>query len=100
MRSPGGGAGAPMVGQLGGDGLEHSAPTPDPQAHAIRDPRRQRLAAHLHRCGPRPVLEALQEVANGRPLDDVLADFGGLDSEVCRAVGGHRFPPLPLSEVA
>lgn len=63
------------------------------------DPRRQHLASHLHRCGPRPVLEALQEVARGRPLDDVLADYSRLDPEVCRVLGADLFPPRAMEVV-
>ena len=40
------------------------------------DLRRHRQAEHLHRLGSRPVLEALVEVAAGRPLDTVLAEYG------------------------
>lgn len=64
------------------------------------DPRRQHLARHLHRLGPRPVLEAMQEVERGRPLDLVLDEFGRLSPEIVRSVRGTEFPPLPLTEVA
>ncbi len=57
------------------------------------DLRRQRQAAHLHRLGPRPVCEALTEVANGAGLDDVLGAFARLAPETVRRVGGDRFPP-------
>ena len=61
--------------------------------------RRQRAAEHLHRLGPRPVLEALIEVGVGRDIDDVLARFGKLDGAVVRALGADRFPPAPLQRV-
>src|SRR5262245_26343008 len=49
-------------------------------------PRRQRLAAHLHRCGPRPVLEALLAVERGQSLDLVLEDFARLQPDIYEAV--------------
>ncbi len=61
--------------------------------------RRQRQAEHLHRLGARPVLEALIEVANGRDLDCVLADFGRLDGAIVRALAADRFAPAPIHEV-
>jgi hypothetical protein len=61
-----------------------------------RSARRQRLVAHLHRCGPRPVLEALVAIENGRPVDAVLEDFGRLQPDVFKAVGADV---LPIDEV-
>lgn len=55
--------------------------------------KRQRQAAHLHLLGPRPVLEALIEVAAGVELDTVLSDYARLDPEVMIALGGDNFPP-------
>lgn len=63
------------------------------------DLRRQRAATHLHRLGPRPVLEALGEVAAGRDLDRVLDSYARLDPGTVRKLGGDRFPPPPLSAV-
>ena len=57
-----------------------------------RNARRQRLVDHLHQCGPRPVLEALISVAAGDDLDDVLADFGRLPSEIYRGIGADVLP--------
>ncbi len=53
---------------------------------------RQRAATRLHALGARPVLEALIEVADGKPLDSVLADFARLDPTIVRAFGGDAFP--------
>lgn len=64
-----------------------------------RDLRFQRAAAHLHRLGPRPVLEALIEVANGHDLYRVLANFARLDPDIVSALGGDRMPPTPIHEV-
>jgi hypothetical protein len=55
-----------------------------------RPVRRQRLAKHLHACGPRPVLEALLAVAVGNQLDRVLEDFARLAPKVYWALGADR----------
>lgn len=52
-----------------------------------RSAKRRRLAAHLYRCGRRPVLEALIAVDRGQPLDEVLTDFARIPAEVYKAVG-------------
>ncbi len=61
-----------------------------------RSARRQRLAAHLHRCGSRPVLEALIAVENGQPVDAVLEDFARLQPDIFKAVGADV---MPIDEV-
>ena len=68
-------------------------------AKIVADLRRQRAAEHLYALGPRPVLEALLEVEAGAGLDRVLADFGRLDPEIVRQLGGDKFPPTPTQEV-
>ena len=55
-----------------------------------RSPSRQRLVLHLHRCGPRPVLEALLALEAGQPLDDILEDFGRIPPHVYQAVGADH----------
>ncbi len=57
-----------------------------------RNARRVRLAEHLHRCGSRPVLEAMLDVAAGRDLDETLEDFARVPVEVYAAVGADAFP--------
>jgi hypothetical protein len=67
-----------------------------------RDPRnirRVRLARHLHAAGPRPVLEALLDVADGRDLDETLQDFGRVSVETYRSVDADDFPPLKMKVV-
>lgn len=62
-----------------------------------RSGRRQRLSAHLHAAGPRPVLEALIAVSVGRNLDEVLEDFARLSAETYHAVGASYFSePLAI----
>jgi hypothetical protein len=51
--------------------------------------RRQRQARHLHRRGPRCILEALIAVDSGEPLDAVLADFERLPPELYHATLYH-----------
>jgi hypothetical protein len=58
----------------------------------VRNARRQRLARHLHRCGERPVLEALIAVESGQDLDLVLEGFGRLQPEIYHAVGADLLP--------
>jgi hypothetical protein len=52
-----------------------------------RTARRQWLVRHLHRCGERPVFEALLAVEAGQSLDEVLEDFARLSPDVYKAVG-------------
>jgi hypothetical protein len=64
---------------------------------AKRSPRRQRLAAHLHACGPRPMFEAMLALEAGEALDDVLAAYGRLPVRVYHIMGADRLdlePPL------
>jgi hypothetical protein len=59
---------------------------------ATRSARRQRLARHLHRCGERPVLEALLAVEGGKPLDVVLEDFARLQPAIYHALSADLLP--------
>lgn len=54
----------------------------------------------LHRLGPRAVGCLLQEIANGRDLDERLAVYARLDPETLAWLGGDRFPPPPIRRVA
>ena len=68
-------------------------------ARIVCNCRRQRQAVHLHDLGPRPVLEALAEVALGTDLDDVLDRYSGLDRDVVRELAADRFWRPPLRRV-
>ncbi len=57
-----------------------------------RNARRQRLALRLHEAGPRPMMEALLDVAGGRDLDETLEDFARLPASTYCAVGADEFP--------
>jgi hypothetical protein len=67
---------------------------------AQRSARRQRLAKHLHKCGVRPVLEALIAVEGGQPLDTVLEDFARLSPEIYEAVGADVMPIDAVAVIA
>jgi hypothetical protein len=53
--------------------------------HATTTDKLFRQAQHLHRCGPRPILEALIAVEKGNSLKSVLADFERLPPETYHA---------------
>jgi hypothetical protein len=57
-----------------------------------RSSRRQRLVAHLHASGPRPVLEALLELEAGRGLDEVLERYGRIPAAIYHALGADVLP--------
>jgi hypothetical protein len=52
----------------------------------------RKFVAQLYSAGPRPVLEALIEVADGRDLDAVLERFARIAPETYRAVGADALP--------
>ncbi len=56
------------------------------------DLRRQRGTEHLQRLGPVAILHALEEVAAGRSVDEVLVRYARVDPDVIRALGGDQFP--------
>ena len=64
---------------------------------------RERLIERVHSLGPRPLAEMLDEIAAATGQPDVVADrveaYAQLDPGVVRAVGGDRFPPMPLGLV-
>jgi hypothetical protein len=57
-----------------------------------RNSRRQRLVRHLHAAGPRPVFEAMLELADGRDLDRVLERYAGIPIGIYHALGADRLP--------
>ena len=63
----------------------------------------QRNTAHLCALGVRPTYELLREIAAAHGLADnieqLLARYARLDSDLIDAVGGRTFPPVPLHEV-
>ena len=76
----------------GGNATEHLTAQPNSVNPRYRTARQQHLAKHLHRCGPRPVLEALIAVDRGQGLDAVLEDFARLQPETYQAVGADTLP--------
>ena len=61
--------------------------------------KRQRQVEHLHQLGPRAVGELLREVAKDEDLDRTLEAYERLTADLLKALGGDRFPPLPIHEV-
>jgi hypothetical protein len=61
--------------------------------------RARHLVAHLHGLGPRPVYEALREVAAGRPLLECLDAYARLDRNIVIALGADRMPAPPFTVV-
>ena len=66
----------------------------------LAGPRFERQVVHPHRLGPRVLAELFAEIATATGEPDVIADrveaYAALDAAVLRAVGGDRFPPMPL----
>jgi hypothetical protein len=58
----------------------------------VRSARLQRLIAHLHKAGPRPVMEAMLQVAGGEPLDSVLEAYGRIPVEIYHQFGANSLP--------
>lgn len=93
---PGRGAALKAVTECNLDAARYTPPRLALQPNA---PKTQRDAEHLVTLGARAVLEALRQVENGETLDSVLAAYGRLDRRTVCALGGDRFPPLPVHEV-
>ena len=55
-----------------------------------RNAKRQHQVAHIYAAGPRAVLEALLDVAAGKPLDDVLKAFGRIPVSIYHALGADE----------
>ncbi len=75
----------------------------DKYGEVITGPRFEYMVEHLHRLGPRPIAELLIEIARCTGHSSLIADriqaYAGLDRELVRALGGDRFPPMPLEVV-
>ncbi len=60
----------------------------------------ERLIERVHALGPRPLGELLIEIASHTGQSSFIAhrleEYARLDPEIVRAVGGDRFPPMPL----
>ena len=74
-------------------------------ANTTTDPRFQRLVEHLHALGPRPIGEFLLELAAGDPDMEItiqanLERYARLDADMVKAIGGDRFPAIPLHTVS
>ena len=69
------------------------------QVAMVADLKFRQLVEHLHRLGPRAVAELLCEVAKGEDLDRALEPYQRLTPDLLKALGGDRFPPVPIHEV-
>jgi hypothetical protein len=69
-------------------------------ARLRRDPRFRLLTERLHRLGPRPVGEALLEVASGRDLVAVLEDYAKLDPAAVARLEARDGPASPVWRAA
>ena len=62
--------------------------------------RLERMVERVHALGPRVVSELLAEIAiaTGEPglIADHVEKYSRLDPAVLRAIGGDKFPPMPL----
>ncbi len=75
----------------------------EPPPH-IRDLRLRRDVERLCRLGARPVYELLKDIGARRGIQTLIEDraavYSNIDADRLAAVGGDRFPPLPIHEVA
>jgi hypothetical protein len=62
-----------------------------------RTARRQYLVLHLHRAGPRPLLELLLEIEGGGDLDATLERYAAIPTEVYHALGADQLPACTLT---
>ncbi len=68
-------------------------------AKVVADLNRQRQIEHVHRLWARAVGEMLHQVAESENLDRALTAYERLTPDLLKAVGGDRFPPLPIHAV-
>ena len=66
----------------------------------LAGPRFEFIVEHLHRLGPRPLAELLIEIASHTGQSSFIAhrleEYVRLDRDILRALGGDRFPVMPL----
>ncbi len=84
-------------------GVEPSRSNPPIAAEVIADLRRQRNVRKLHRLGPRALDALLVEIGSERSITTIVEKkierYAALDSTVLEALGGDRFPALPIHVV-
>jgi hypothetical protein len=67
----------------------------------LRQLRRRSLIARIHRLGPRPIVEPLEEFVRHQLIDEDhldarLSAYAALDADALAATGGNRLPLLPV----
>ncbi len=74
-----------------------------PKAQPLVGPRFERQIERVHALGPRVFAELLGDIARRTGQSSFIADrlqaYAALDLAVLRAVGGDRFPVMPLGLV-
>ena len=73
------------------------------EADVIADLRRQRHVRKLHRLGPRVLDALLVEIGAERSITTIIEQkierYAAMDPKALAALGGDRFPSLPIHEV-
>ena len=80
-------------------GLEPSRLIGEVAVGVVTELKCQRQIEHVHRLGVRAVGELLREVEDGEDVDTALEAYGRLTPDLLKALGGDRFPALPLHGV-
>jgi len=52
----------------------------------------RKFAGHLHACGERATFEFIADLARGRPLEETVADFARLNSEILTELTARMAP--------
>ena len=91
------------------DTSEYTAPITNTQhdsaaiTAALSGPRQERQITLIHALGPRVFAELLGDIARRTGQSSFIAhrleEYARLDRDILRAVGGDRFPPMPLEVV-
>ena len=83
------------------DASEYTRSPHDPQA--LAGLRQERQIEHVHALGPRVFAELLGDIARRTGQSSFIADrlqaYAALDATVLRAIGGDKFPPMPMEVV-
>ena len=81
----------------------HTLPCAGNPGDFATEQRLERMVERVHALGPRPLAELLAEIATATGEPGLIADrveaYARLDPEIVRALGGDRFPAMPLEVV-
>ncbi len=59
----------------------------------------ERMIERVHALGPRPLAEIAAATGQHVRVVDLVEEFARLDTEIVRALGADRFPPMPVGVV-